>query len=59
MSKPMIRHCYNCEYCTRRVVETAFGDRHEFGHCDVTYRNKFFPRLSAKLCKFYKQRGIK
>lgn len=47
MSKPMIRHCRNCEYIS------------SVDYCTVKYSYKpdEFQRISALLCKFYKQRS--
>lgn len=47
MSKPIIRHCMNCEW-------------HEKGFhslkCTVKYEPIVSPRMEAVFCRYYKQR---
>ena len=47
-SKPMIRHCYNCEWCIR-----GFG----FDKCDVLYISISDGKKKAKRCKFFTMTG--
>lgn len=48
MGKPIIRHCYNCQWhCNEECCY----------ECQVRYTDVLmFPRLRAWLCRFYKQR---
>ena len=48
MAKPMIRHCMNCEYHQCTLCGSVY--------CDVKYKNIWFERLGAILCKFYKEK---
>lgn len=51
--KPMIRHCRNCVY----LKTSDCGDIKD-GVCMVKYKFKDFfeQRISALLCRFYKQK---
>ena len=46
--KPMIRHCKNCKWLT------------SMDFCAVKYKYKLdeFQRISALLCKYYKERKL-
>lgn len=48
MKKPMIRHCYNCEWCDRYM-----------GHakCTVKYEPVINGRLEAIFCRYFKMKG--
>ena len=52
VSKPIIRHCENCEYGDHKG---ALIDP----YCSVRYKYVFFPRIKAWFCRFYKKRGGK
>lgn len=45
MSKPIIRHCYNCKYY--RSVFPAYD-------CNVKYIDILLPRMRALMCRYYK-----
>lgn len=53
MSKPIIRHCFNCKYCN------VYNEQRS-GFCNVKYIGidvgYSFPSLKAKLCKYYMQK---
>lgn len=51
VSKPMIRHCNNCEY------NEKIGNIYEGGGCLVTYKFIYAPRLKARFCKHFKQKA--
>ena len=56
MSKPMIRHCYNCKYY-KTTISKGFG---VFRQCDVKYTPiGKFPKLRALTCRFYEQKEVK
>lgn len=48
MDKPIIRHCENCQWyeCTPCY------------DCTVLYRNIWFQRLKALLCRFYTKKEV-
>ena len=52
MSKPMIRHCNNCEYHDKFLNEYDGGGRL------VTYKFIYAPRLKAIFCKYFKQKEV-
>lgn len=49
MNKPIIRHCYNCKWCSRGLGIDSCLVRFIF----LTSANK---RLKALLCRYYKQK---
>lgn len=51
MSKPIIRHCRNCEYSTHHSTTGNI-------YCEVKYKIIFddMQRLSAFMCRHYKQK---
>ena len=51
MNKPLIRHCKNCIYHEDTVI-SMFNVI-----CPVKYDYITTPRLSALLCRFYRQKG--
>jgi hypothetical protein len=60
MSKPIIRHCYNCEYCEDRRAINIYNEISKMGYCNVKYQNitEFeLPRLKAIMCRHYKEKG--
>lgn len=49
MNKPMIRHCYNCEWCIRGTG---------FDTCDVLYESvRDNAKRKAKRCKYFTMKG--
>lgn len=52
--KPLIRHCMNCRYSTEVEIED-FVSHTKYTYCLVKYKNIDFPRLCAKMCKFYEE----
>lgn len=44
MNKPMIRHCYNCEWCDRWAG---------IDQCDVLYEYIHDGKKKAKRCKYF------
>ena len=51
MSKPIIRHCKNCEWCKQNKHNDNID-------CTVTYKYilEDFQRIKAILCRYYKQK---
>ena len=47
MKKPMIRHCRNCEWCSKEFIIYS---------CIVKYKDCDSPRIQALLCKYYKEK---
>lgn len=47
MSKPIIRHCYNCKYYRGEAPLFPLYD------CDVKYIDVLFPRIRALMCRYY------
>lgn len=53
MSKPMIRHCKNCEY-NHQTIPSNLNN----GICLVKYSVIFNARKKAIFCKYYKQKEV-
>lgn len=45
--KPMIRHCENCRWY----------DPSRYQECRVKYKQVWFARIKALLCKYFKLKG--
>lgn len=48
MGKPMIRHCYNCEWCDRYMGGAK---------CTVKYEPVIHGRAEAIFCRYFKMKG--
>ncbi len=48
-TKPIIRHCMNCEYHEKYLGCNP--------NCTVKYQICFHPRLKALFCRYYKAKG--
>ena len=51
MEKPIIRHCYNCQWCEKEVIFGCASHSCTVKHIAVDW----IPRLKALLCRFYKK----
>ncbi len=49
--KPMIRHCFNCEY-----GQAKGSYKPKYGYCDVKYTTIKRPRIIGMLCRHYKEK---
>ena len=49
--KPIIRHCYNCQWSEKEVIFGSAYHSCTVKHIAVNWR----PRLKALLCKYYKK----
>ena len=52
MSIPKIRHCRNCAWHKTNYLQT---DNPRTYDCRVRYKSVYFERITALLCKYYKQ----
>ena len=52
MSKPIIRHCRNCEYATKWTM-------YPHTECNVKFKTiwEYKQRITALFCRFYKPKG--
>lgn len=55
MNKPKIRHCRNCQWHKCNYFKKSMADLKGWYECRVKYKNIGFERLTALLCRHYKE----